>query len=338
MRWGFIGASHIAERVIASLRKIEGQELLAVCSGSAARAREFAAAQQLQAAHTELQAFLREGRFDAVYISSTNQQHCAQTLAALDAGCHVMCEKPLAMAHADAVRMVRHAAERRRVLGTNHHLRAQAAHGLVRELVASGELGEVHGVQVSHAVHLPPHLQGWRLDDAAAGGGVVLDILVHDADLLRYLLQREPQRIQTMVQRNGIGGRDRQQLAVEDGAMSLIAFDGGLLAQTHESFVADPSALTRLHVLGTKGNLYALGSLTQAGTAQLWHRDAHGERELPVPAIDLYEVGFRAFIEACAGRGRPLADGADGTRSMAVALAGLASAASGRAEPIDLSL
>ena len=338
MRWGFIGASNIAERVIGSLRKIEGQELVAVCSGSAARGREFAAAQQLQSSHTDLAAFLSEGRFDAVYISSTNEQHFAQTMAALDAGCHVMCEKPLAMAHADAVRMVRHAAERLRVLGTNHHLRAQAAHGLMRELIASGELGEVHGVQVSHAVHLPPHLQGWRLDQPGAGGGVVLDILVHNADLLRYLLQDEPQRIHTVTQRNGMGGRAKNALAVEDAAMSVIEFDGGTLAQTHESFVADEAALTRLHVLGTRGNLYAVGSLTQAGTAQLWQRDARGERRIPVPGVDLYEVGFKAFIEACAGRGQPLATGADGARSTAVALAGLASAASGRMETIDLSL
>ena len=338
MRWGFIGASNIAERVIGSMRKMPGQELVAVCSGSAPRAKEFAAAQQLQVAHTDLAAFLAEGRFDAVYISSTNEQHCAQTIAALDAGCHVMCEKPLAMVHADAVRMVRHAAAKNRVLGTNHHLRAQASHGLIRQMIAAGELGEVHGVQVSHAVHLPPHLQGWRLDKPGAGGGVVLDILVHNADLLRYLLQREPRTIRTVTQRNGIGGRDRATLVVEDGAMSLIEFDGGALAQTHESFVADASALTRLHVLGTKGNLYAVGSLTQAGTAQLWQRGAGGEREIPVPPVDLYEVGFRAFIDACAGRGAPLATGTDGTRSMAVALAGLASAASGRAETIDLSI
>jgi 1,5-anhydro-D-fructose reductase (1,5-anhydro-D-mannitol-forming) len=338
MRWGFIGASNIAERVIGSLRKIDGQQLIAVCSGSAARGKEFAAAQQLQAAHTELAAFLAEGRFDAVYISSTNEQHCAQTIAALDAGCHVMCEKPLAMVHADAVRMVRHAAAKGLVLATNHHLRAQAAHGLIRDFIASGELGEVHGVQVSHAVHLPPHLQGWRLDKPGAGGGVVLDILVHNADLLRYLLQREPQRIFTATQRNGIGGRDKAALAVEDGAMSLIEFNGGALAQTHESFVADASALTRLHVLGTQGNLYALGSLTQAGTAQLWLRNARGEREIVVPPVDVYQVGFSAFVNACAGRGQPLASGADGTRSMAVALAGLASAASGRMESIDLSL
>lgn len=329
MRWGFIGASNIAERIVPSLRKIPGQQLVAVCSGSAERAQAFARAQGFEQAHADLGAFLDGAQVDAVYISSTNEQHCAQALAALDRGCHVMCEKPLAMDLADAARMVRRAEAQNRLLATNHHLRANAGHRLARDILASGELGTVHGVQVSHAVHLPPHLQGWRLDRPGAGGGVVLDILVHDADLLRFLLQREPRRIQTMAQHNGMskGG-------VEDGAMSLIEFEGGVLAQTHESFVAE-HALTRLHLLGTRGNLYLEGSLSQAGTARLTRRDAAGEHEIPVPAVDLYEAGFGAFVEACAGRGRPLATGIDGARAMAVALAGLASAASGRAEAVD---
>lgn len=332
MRWGFIGASSIAERVIPSMRKLKGQEFVGVCSGSATRAKEFAAAQGLSQVHTDVAAFLDEGRYDAVYISSTNEQHCQQALAALEHGCHVMCEKPLAMTHAEAVSMVRRAAQGGRVIATNHHLRAAAAHGLMRDIMASGELGQVHGVQVSHAVYLPPHLQGWRLDKPEAGGGVILDIMVHNADLLRFLLGTEPQRISTFAQHNGMAKG-----TVEDGAMSTIEFEHGVLAQTHQSFVAE-NALTRLHVLGTKGNLYATGSLSQSGTAVLTQRDARGEREIAVPEVDLYEIGFGDFVEACAGRGLPLASGADGAKAMAVALAALQSAKSGRVEAIDVSL
>ncbi|HEY4066097.1 MAG TPA: Gfo/Idh/MocA family oxidoreductase, partial [Burkholderiaceae bacterium] len=306
MRWGFIGASNIAERVIPSLRKIAGQDLIGVLSASAARAQQFAAEQGLAQAHTASKDFFAEGRFDAVYISSTNEQHAAQTLAALAAGCHVMCEKPLAMTVADATRMVDAARARGKLLATNHHLRASSCHRQMRELIANGALGQVHGVQVSHAVYLPPHLQGWRLDKPGAGGGVVLDILVHDADLLRFLLQREPRSIQTSVLQAGLG-----QGSVEDSAMSVIEFDGGVLAQTHESFAAR-HAVTRLHVLGTEGNLYAEGSLTQEGGGTLVWRDAQGTRELSVPQVDLYQTGFGAFVRACAGEGAPLASGLDG--------------------------
>ena len=328
MRWGFIGASQIAERVIGSLRKIDGQELVGVVSRNAERASQFAAGHGLAQAHTELERFLREGRFDAVYVSSTNEQHCAQTLAALGAGCHVMCEKPLAMALDDAQRMVDAAVAHGRVLATNHHLRASDCHRQMRALIASGAIGRVHGVQVSHAVYLPLHLQGWRLDRPDAGGGVMLDILVHDTDLLRFLLQAEPRRIYTSVSQAGLGRG-----SVEDSAMSVIEFDGGVLAQAHQSFVA-PHALARLHVLGTEGNLYAQASLTQAGAGRLWLRDGQGEHELPVQPVDLYEAGFSAFVCACAGDGAPLASGADGARSMATALAGLASARSGTRQAI----
>jgi 1,5-anhydro-D-fructose reductase (1,5-anhydro-D-mannitol-forming) len=322
MRWGFIGASRIAERVIGSLRKLPGQALVGVVSRSAERARQFAAEQGLAQAETDLGRFLRDGRFDAVYISSTNEQHCAQTLAALAAGCHVMCEKPLAMSVADANRMVAEATARNLVLATNHHLRGSDCHRQMRELIASGAIGRVHGVQVSHAVYLPEHLQGWRLDQPEAGGGVVLDILVHDVDVLRFLLQAEPRRIYTSTTQAGLGRGE-----VEDSAMSVIEFDGHVLAQLHQSFVA-PHAVTRLHVLGTEGNLYAQGSLTQAGAGRLWLRDAQGERELPVQPVELYVAGFSAFVRACAGEGAPLASGLDGARSMAAALAGLASARS----------
>jgi 1,5-anhydro-D-fructose reductase (1,5-anhydro-D-mannitol-forming) len=328
MRWGFIGASNIAERVIASLRKIPGQELVSVVSRGEERAKQFAAEQGLAQAHTELDRFLAEGKFDAVYVSSTNEQHCAQTLASLAAGCHVMCEKPLAMSVDDANRMVAEATARQRVLGTNHHLRASDCHRQIRELVAGGAIGRVHGVQVSHAVYLPPHLQGWRLDKPDAGGGVMLDILVHDTDLLRFLLQAEPRRIHSSASQAGLGRG-----TVEDSAMSVIEFDGGVLAQAHESFVAQ-HAITRLHVLGTEGNLYAEGSMTGAGAGRLWIRDAAGERELPVKTVDVYRDGFAAFVRACAGEGAPLATGHDGARSMATALAGMASARSGRTEAI----
>jgi 1,5-anhydro-D-fructose reductase (1,5-anhydro-D-mannitol-forming) len=331
MRWGFIGASNIAERVIPSLRKLEGQTLAGVYSRGLARAKEFAAQQSLASASDDLEDFLTQGRFDAVYISSTNELHMPQTLTALAHGCHVMCEKPLAMSQADAAQMVARARSAGRVLGTNHHLRASAVHQRVRELIQGGELGQVHGVQVSHAVHLPPHLQGWRLDSAAAGGGVVLDILVHDADLLRFLLGREPLRIATRTLATGMARE-----GLEDSAMSVIEFDGGTLAQTHESFAA-AHALTRLHVLGTQGSLYAEGSLTQAGDGALTLRNAHGTIPVPVPAVDLYERGFERFVQACAGQGAPLASGEDGARAMAVALAGLQSARSGQVETISFS-
>ena len=72
------------------------------------------------------------------------------------------------------------------VMGTNHHLRNAATHRTMRELIQAGAIGQPLAARVFHAVHLPPHLQGWRIDRPEAGGGVILDITVHDADTLRF--------------------------------------------------------------------------------------------------------------------------------------------------------
>jgi 1,5-anhydro-D-fructose reductase (1,5-anhydro-D-mannitol-forming) len=324
MRWGFVGASDIAGRVIESLRKIEGAQPAGICSGSEQRAREFAQRHGLALAGTDLRSWLEQGGFDAIYISSTNQLHAQQTLAALRHGCHVLCEKPLAMSEQDARDMVRAAAEAGRVLATNHHLRGSPANQRLRELVASGELGEVHSVQVSHAVYLPRHLQGWRLDRPDAGGGVLLDILVHDADVLRFVLQREPRGVISFATSAGMA-----RAGLEDNAMSVLEFEGGVLAQCHESFVA-AHAQSRLHLFGTRANVYSVGALSQAGSTRLVLRDESGEQLIELPPADVYENTLRAFTQACAGHGAPLCTGADGLASLRVALGALESSRLGR--------
>jgi 1,5-anhydro-D-fructose reductase (1,5-anhydro-D-mannitol-forming) len=329
LTWALIGASNIAERVLPAIRKVPLQEVCAVFSNSHARAQAFAQQFDIPHAYTDLQELLSVQKPDVVYISSTNEHHHAQAMQAIAAGCQVLCEKPLAMTEAHALEMVQAAAQAHVVLATNHHLRAALAHEWMREQLQMGLLGKVHGVQVSHAVYLPAHLQGWRLTSPGAGGGVLLDILVHDLDLLRYLLQKDPVSIQTLTQCHGMA-----QAGLEDSGMNLIEFEDGILAQTHESFVAQ-FAKTRLHILGTEGNLYAEGSLTQAGTARVWLRNAQGETEIPFDACDLYVRTVTAFVDAIHGRGHPLADGWDGYKSMATALAGLRSAQSGQKVPVQ---
>ena len=68
------------------------------------------------------------------------------------------------------------------VMATNHHLRHAATHRAIRQIVQDGQLGDIHAARVFHAVYLPPHLQGWRINNPDTGAGVVLDITVHNAD------------------------------------------------------------------------------------------------------------------------------------------------------------
>ena len=124
MNWGLIGASTIAaEHVISAIRAQDGNTILSVLSSDAARGTDYARRHDIPQAHTDLDALLEDDALDAVYISTTNEKHHAQALAAIAAGKHVLCEKPLAMTLAESVEMVKAAEVAGLVFATNHHLR-----------------------------------------------------------------------------------------------------------------------------------------------------------------------------------------------------------------------
>ncbi len=106
--------------------------------------------------------------------------------------------------------MVAACRERGVVMGVNHHLRNAATHRAMREAIKQGRIGRPLFARVFHAVYLPPNLQGWRIDKPQAGGGVALDITVHDADTLRFVLDDEPQSVSAMVSRSGMGRDGRR--------------------------------------------------------------------------------------------------------------------------------
>ena len=167
---------------------------------------------------------------DAVYISSTNEHHRAQTELAAAAGKHVLCEKPLALSVDDGRAMIA-ACERAGVtLATNHHLPGSGIHRTIRHLVADGAVGRVLGVRVFHAVMLPARLQGWRLE-SRAGGGVTMDITCHDASVLNPLLGALPSDVVALAATQGPWGA-----ATEDAVMSTLRYADGTLVQTHDAF------------------------------------------------------------------------------------------------------
>jgi len=105
--WGLIGASNIArEWMIDAIRAQPGNEVVAVMSSDAARATDYAKANGIPAAYSSVTALLADPKVDCVYISTTNELHKPQSLAAAAAGKHVLCEKPLALTQADAREMV----------------------------------------------------------------------------------------------------------------------------------------------------------------------------------------------------------------------------------------
>jgi 1,5-anhydro-D-fructose reductase (1,5-anhydro-D-mannitol-forming) len=328
MNWGLIGASTIAsEHVIGALRS-NGHDIVGVMSGDAARGADYAARHTIPRSTTDLDALLGLPGLDAVYISTTNEKHHSQALAAIAAGKHVLCEKPLAMTGAEAAEMVRAAQAKGVVFATNHHLRNAGSHLAIRDLITGGRIGRVLSVRVFHAVHLPPHLQGWRINDAGAGGGVIPDITVHDADTVRFYLGEDPVEVVAMAGASGMGA------GVEDSVMSTWSMPSGVMVQTHESFT-HPFAGSGVEVHGTEGSIFGRGVMTQRPVGEVELVDASGRHAVKFDGYDLYARGIELFAEAVAGRGRPSADGVDGVKSLAVAMAVGDAARTGRAVRVN---
>ena len=321
MRWALIGASTIAGQWMVGAIRAVGDEVVAVVSGDAARARAFADEHGIPQAFTR-DTDLQGVDIDAVYISSTNEKHEAQTLFAAAQGWHVLCEKPLATSYEAAKRMVEACRSAGVVMGTNHHLRHNSAHRQMRDVLRQQGLGRLIAARVSHSVFLRAKLQGWRIDNPAAGGGVVLDIAVHNADSLAFLLGEYPSEVVAMSSHSGMGR------GVEDNAMSLWHFPSGLTAFTHQGFNT-PHASNRLEILGDQACLEACGVLNQAPGGKLAWRRADGDLALRLDHDNLYLRGLREMHKAIAGEPHDMASGEAGLKSLAVALAVLESGRSG---------
>ncbi len=326
LRWGLIGASDIAEtRMIPAINAQPDSMVHSVVSGNAEYAKLYAKKNSIPKAHQNLETFLADPNLDIVYISSTNEKHLEQALSAIRARKPVLCEKPLALNLTDAREMVTAAARAGLPFGTNHHLRCAPTHRTLRRLVQEGAIGQPLAARVFHAVYLPPRLQGWRLDNPAAGAGVTLDITVHDADTLHFVLGVRAEEVIAQSVSQGLG-----QGGVEDTIMGVIRFEGNILAQFHDSFTIRHTS-TGLEIHGTEGSLLATDVMTQEPVGRIVLRRGTDVTEIdPGPREDLYSFAAQHFNAAAQGEGHPAATGEDGIRSLAVALAAVESIKTGQ--------
>lgn len=323
--WGFVGASTIArEHMLAAVSAQPGHKVVAVASSDLQRANAFADEFGIPGAYADVDALLADPTVDVVYISSTNDRHCDQALAAIAAGKHVLCEKPLALTVAEAKRMTAAARQAGVVFATNHHLRNAATHRKVRELITAGAIGKPLFARVHHAIYLRPQVQGWRINSVAEGGGVILDIAVHAVDALRFALRAEPIEAIGMSQMGFLASN-----GVEDGVMAALRMDNGVLAQIHAAYTVR-YADTGMEVHGESGTLMARNAMTARPMGDVLLRNAEGQFEVPVTHESLYAVGARHFCTALSGGDGPSATGDDGVRSLQAALAIAEACASGR--------
>lgn len=327
--WGLIGASTIARQYMAdAIRAQEGHFVQAVMSSNQERANQFAKDCNIPTAYSSLEAILADPLVKVVYISTTNELHFEQAIAAAAAGKHVLCEKPLALSIDQAVEMAKACKQAGVLMATNHHLRNAATHRKIKEMIQAGAIGKPLFARVFHAVYLPPHLQGWRLDKPQAGGGVILDITVHDVDTLRFTLESEIQEVVALSQSASMAKE-----GLEDGVMAAIRFENGVLAQIHDAFTVKHGG-HGIEYHGEAGSIFGRNVMSQQPVGEVILRNADGEQQIAIEHEGLYVRGVRTFCEALKGNGQPAATAEDGIRSLAGALAVLDASKSGTRQEV----
>lgn len=194
MGWAGLGAGTIA----AEHGRGAGRDVATVQTASARRDEAFPRLHGIAGSATVLLAIRSPDRIGAVDIPSTDQRHHAQALAEIGAVKHVLHEKPLVMAVAQAARIVQAARTRTAtealglILIICHHLRCSDSHRARRDLVVPGRIGRVLSPCRFPAVHPRASLCGWRTGDAAAGGGVAASAVVR---VVREAAKSGPRRM-----------------------------------------------------------------------------------------------------------------------------------------------
>jgi predicted dehydrogenase len=244
LRWGILSTADIArKKVIPGLRRAARCEVVAIASREGGRAREVAAELDIRTAHDSYEALLADPGVDAVYIPLPNHLHAEWTIAAVRAGKHVLCEKPLAMTSADAERMVAAADEAGVVLMEAFMYRHHPSWVAVRELVAGGRIGRLVAVEswFSYYNDDPANIR----NILEFGGGALFDIGCYNVNLSRLLFGGEPRRVEASISRDPASGVDILTSGILEFETGVATFTCTTRAETDQ----------RVHVYGTTGRL-----------------------------------------------------------------------------------
>jgi len=253
LRLGLIGLGNIGRHHATYL--LEGRvprcELVAVCAPTASKLEPYAA-KGLQT-FTDAEVLIRSGQLDAVLIATPHYQHTALGIAALEAGLHVMVEKPISAHKADAERLLACAAQHPQlVLGGMFQLRVEPRYAKLRSLLAAGDLGRIQRVTWINTDWFRTETYyasgGWRATWQGEGGGVLLNQCLHNLDVLAWLLGR-PNRI-----RGFCGFGQWHHIEVEDQVTAWFEYPDGATG-TFISSTGEAPGTNRFEIAGTRGRV-----------------------------------------------------------------------------------
>lgn len=221
MRVGYIGAGNISGQMAETIARMSEVENYAVAARDPERARDFAERWGFSHAYDSYEELLADPDVDLVYVALPHSHHHRWTIAALEAGHHVLCEKAFAANERQAREMIKCARERGLLLAEAIWTRYMPSRKMIEEIVSSGEIGEVTTV----AANLGYRVDGnARMTDPALAGGALLDLTVYPLNFASMVLGNRIRRIAaSMVPAvTGVDGQDNVMIEYESGQMASL--------------------------------------------------------------------------------------------------------------------
>jgi len=284
VRWGLIGAGDIVrKRVAGALQRAPASDLVAVSRARAELVAPFAREVGALRAYRDWRALVRDAGIDAVYIATPPVLHAEQTIAAAEAGKHVLCEKPMAMTAAECDEMIEACRANHVWLGVAYYRRFYPVVQRVKQIIASGEIGQPVFAQLNAFEYFDPppgHPRAWLLEPSIAGGGPMMDFGCHRIEVLVDLFGP------SVLQASGLTANVAFNREVEDTAAVLLQFESGPCAAVVVSHASRERQDT-LYVFGTRGavlvdDLNGGSMRVHAGGERLETHPSSGNVHLPL--------------------------------------------------------
>lgn len=308
LRMGILGAARIAPMaVVRPARRVAGVEVTSVAARDPDRAGRFAKRHGIPVVHPSYEALLADPDVDAVYNPLPNSLHAEWTVRALEAGKHVLCEKPLASNAAEAERMTLAAETTGRVLVEAFHWRYHPLADRMREVVR-GELGEVRHLEASMCIPLlrPGDIR-YRFDLA---GGAAMDVGCYAVNIVRWLAEAEPVVV-----------RAEMKLAsakVDRWFTAELRFGDGRTGRVTGSLLSSSLLRISASAVGARGEMHVTNPVAPHFFHSLVVRGARATRRERLSGESTYTGQLRAFAEQVRGGARMSSDARDGVSNMRV--------------------
>jgi predicted dehydrogenase len=250
MKIGMLGCDHMhAESYVEALKNIKGVEIAGIAEESEKKGKDFAQRHNVKY-FKHYHEIIADTSVDAVLICSTNSKHARMAIDSARAKKHVIVEKPIATTIEDAQTMIDECNKNNVKLMVSFPVRYVPAIRRMKEIIDSGNLGEIMAVSATNHGSMPG---GWFINKALSGGGAVIDHTVHVADIMRWTLRSEVKEVYSKM------GTLIHDIPVEDCGLLSMEFNNGVYATLDASWSRPKSYPTwgdvTFEVVGTKGKI-----------------------------------------------------------------------------------